>query len=497
MAKGEKDRELAPSPVSMVEEEQLELQVYPKYATVGDFSSPPVCVHKGQWKRDSEVSHCPLCAEEFSLIIRRHHCRVCAQIFCNACSAQSLAVRDPASGVEVAQLRACDHCFANYQQPVIKCSNRRNLQSLRGSTLGRLKNGELFGVFEYLPVPDLLRGIGSTCRALYFKSRESPFWERLPAVVFTSAALVATASEQEVSDVASVSPSAASARNATPPPPPPPPQAFNSNKQPHPLGRYQTHLRQLLLARQKSYKSIQKHVQDVVNNPVKIALVGPTGVGKTALTNSFLNGGCPEPCGMETVGAAIRVKRYRVKPIAPCNPNRFPPASIDPVSQLHVVDCGGNPRYRSLLPIYLAGHHVVVICIPADHSTTAAQLARQAGDLAQDVAPYVPLDTLFTVCVLPQHDRRHRKWRAAPCLTPDRPAEAQAPTVPISRETATLIHSANPRIAAVTSADPYTNWGVKDVFRTAVQVLIDRVIANGDRPEKRPVRTPLSVLVGC
>lgn len=38
------------------------------------------------WVNDSDVRLCPGCAKSFNLTRRRHHCRLCGAIMCNACS---------------------------------------------------------------------------------------------------------------------------------------------------------------------------------------------------------------------------------------------------------------------------------------------------------------------------------------------------------------------------------------------------------------------------
>uniref|UniRef100_A0A452RBP4 RUN and FYVE domain containing 2 n=1 Tax=Ursus americanus TaxID=9643 RepID=A0A452RBP4_URSAM len=54
-----------------------------------------------------EATHCKLCEKEFSLSKRKHHCRNCGEIFCNACSDNELPL--PSSPKPV---RVCDSCHA-------------------------------------------------------------------------------------------------------------------------------------------------------------------------------------------------------------------------------------------------------------------------------------------------------------------------------------------------------------------------------------------------
>uniref|UniRef100_A0A670ZQ78 RUN and FYVE domain containing 2 n=1 Tax=Pseudonaja textilis TaxID=8673 RepID=A0A670ZQ78_PSETE len=59
------------------------------------------------WLKDKEATHCKLCEKEFSLSKRKHHCRNCGEIFCNACSDNELLL--PSSPKPV---RVCDSCHA-------------------------------------------------------------------------------------------------------------------------------------------------------------------------------------------------------------------------------------------------------------------------------------------------------------------------------------------------------------------------------------------------
>ena len=44
------------------------------------------------WTPDDRVTQCFQCRCEFSMFNRKHHCRVCGRIFCNACSSQKIKV---------------------------------------------------------------------------------------------------------------------------------------------------------------------------------------------------------------------------------------------------------------------------------------------------------------------------------------------------------------------------------------------------------------------
>mmetsp|Transcript_43023 Transcript_43023/g.113857 ORF Transcript_43023/g.113857 Transcript_43023/m.113857 type:complete len:269 (-) Transcript_43023:338-1144(-) len=59
----------------------------------------------GNWQPDSEAHQCHVCQKPFNLFRRKHHCRMCGFIVCDACSTARRPVGDSAS-VE----RVCDKC---------------------------------------------------------------------------------------------------------------------------------------------------------------------------------------------------------------------------------------------------------------------------------------------------------------------------------------------------------------------------------------------------
>ena len=48
--------------------------------------------HIMEWVDDSKATHCYSCNSEFSLFIRRHHCRYCGKIFCHNCSSKNIHI---------------------------------------------------------------------------------------------------------------------------------------------------------------------------------------------------------------------------------------------------------------------------------------------------------------------------------------------------------------------------------------------------------------------
>lgn len=61
---------------------------------------------------DGEVCH--RCRTAFTLMVRRHHCRACGQVFCQQCSAKTSTL--PKFGIEK-EVRVCDACFDKVSRP--------------------------------------------------------------------------------------------------------------------------------------------------------------------------------------------------------------------------------------------------------------------------------------------------------------------------------------------------------------------------------------------
>ncbi|CAI5731783.1 unnamed protein product [Peronospora destructor] len=65
--------------------------------------SPP------QWRPDAASDSCLCCGNDFSIWMRRHHCRACGELVCSECS--PFSVRLPELGFK-GRVRVCTHCHA-------------------------------------------------------------------------------------------------------------------------------------------------------------------------------------------------------------------------------------------------------------------------------------------------------------------------------------------------------------------------------------------------
>eukprot|EP01135_Chromosphaera_perkinsii_P011221 Nk52_evm2s2367 gene=Nk52_evmTU2s2367 len=66
-------------------------------------SLTPSLQSTANWVPDASVTHCPICRTEFGWFTRKHHCRVCGNIYCKDCSSS-----------KVNGERSCDSCFKEW-----------------------------------------------------------------------------------------------------------------------------------------------------------------------------------------------------------------------------------------------------------------------------------------------------------------------------------------------------------------------------------------------
>ena len=70
---------------------------------------------KATWQPDSEAASCTKCGAKFTVVRRRHHCRLCGGIFCASCS-EARATRNFDGVILAKPQRACMDCYAELRR---------------------------------------------------------------------------------------------------------------------------------------------------------------------------------------------------------------------------------------------------------------------------------------------------------------------------------------------------------------------------------------------
>ncbi|XP_040566284.1 uncharacterized protein [Lepeophtheirus salmonis] len=74
------------------------------------------------WIPDRRVTMCQNCTVEFSVLVRRHHCRACGKVVCASCSGNKAPLRY--KGFEVG--RVCDECFDSLERELGHVENLKH-----------------------------------------------------------------------------------------------------------------------------------------------------------------------------------------------------------------------------------------------------------------------------------------------------------------------------------------------------------------------------------
>ncbi|KAJ6656376.1 hypothetical protein lerEdw1_003879 [Lerista edwardsae] len=74
------------------------------------------------WIPDTRATMCMICTCEFTLTWRRHHCRACGKIICQACSSNKHGL----DYMKNQPARVCDHCFKELQKQDNLCTAPKN-----------------------------------------------------------------------------------------------------------------------------------------------------------------------------------------------------------------------------------------------------------------------------------------------------------------------------------------------------------------------------------
>ncbi len=84
------------------------------------------------WMPDNLCKTCYNCGESFTIYRRKHHCRICGQIFCNPCSSYYI---DGAFVQVQGNVRACKICFDQNSKSAINDALKSKRRSQRSDSI--------------------------------------------------------------------------------------------------------------------------------------------------------------------------------------------------------------------------------------------------------------------------------------------------------------------------------------------------------------------------
>ncbi|CBH12496.1 hypothetical protein, conserved [Trypanosoma brucei gambiense DAL972] len=368
-----------------------------------------------RWVPDTQVSTCMAhgCNVAFSMFNRRHHCRVCGRVFCSACCSETVnALVQSALEVQSNPIEACGGvdktslpsgrvsgtdiangednisqqqqqgqvqfmnpttvaayrvCFACHYEVQLVVSRRDRNGEVRRKCRGELKMLQwslLVRVLSYLTMEELL-GVSLVSSDFYFMSRDNVIWyrynmtrclreEELQRMLSTTLGSRNSTRRQRLpqkqlgeltfgTDFDSIT-SAGAAK---------PTISLNAR---YNFTQFLDFTRRREATRCKGLSCFSVGMRDLLSSPIKIALIGPCGVGKTSLMREW---------GRQRRPGDNSARFAATPPTVTFNQfdkTVFLTGGLTARAQLRVFDISGHPRFRELTRFVCASCHAVVIC---------------------------------------------------------------------------------------------------------------------------------------
>ncbi|KAF1330251.1 Steroidogenic acute regulatory protein, partial [Globisporangium splendens] len=109
----------------------------------------------GHWAEDAKCRSCAKCERPFTIVNRRHHCRICGHIFCHACSRTRMVLSTNLGEIPRRQ-RVCDPCAAHAQSSAISydSDDGAHMDDIGYSNASSLGPLEEIDSFEPEPTPE-------------------------------------------------------------------------------------------------------------------------------------------------------------------------------------------------------------------------------------------------------------------------------------------------------------------------------------------------------
>ncbi|XP_011489595.1 FYVE, RhoGEF and PH domain-containing protein 6 isoform X3 [Oryzias latipes] len=140
------------------------------------------------WIPDLRATMCMICTCEFTLTWRRHHCRACGKVVCQACSTNKYYLEY----LKNQPARVCDHCFAKLKENSDRCAS---------TSVSPIKSGAFSFTRKQKKIPAALKEVSANTENssmsgyLYRSKGNKKQWKRLWFVIKNKVLYTYAASE--------------------------------------------------------------------------------------------------------------------------------------------------------------------------------------------------------------------------------------------------------------------------------------------------------------
>ncbi|KPA77327.1 hypothetical protein ABB37_07212 [Leptomonas pyrrhocoris] len=125
------------------------------------------------------------------------------------------------------------------------------------------------------------------------------------------------------------------------------------------------------MARCEGLSSFSLGARILLSSPIRVALVGPSGIGKTAAVQSFLGEKAAQMVVRPTIGFVRRATAVRLA------------GGLSAEVTLHIYDLSGADRYEELRRFVCRHCHAIALCYDPAHKVTLVQ----AADIMMELEP--------------------------------------------------------------------------------------------------------------
>lgn len=372
---------------------------------------------------EASVEYCmsPECNTAFSFFRYRYRCKMCGHLFCSNCCCKEVSALsgtpmlgpspsesmrnvhstaisasfsvppstvDPDSGAALGEVRSthrvCNQCYYETQLVIPKRQENGELRRRCRGEFKLFQRSLLLNIFSFLTLHDLAE-VSRVSTDFYFISRDNVIWyqhnvqrwmkesqtHRLdpaanslspsPSWQLRSTPVTSTSSNHFqlaplLEDVSLINGGNAIARTKGQR------EAISLHAR-YNYTQFLDYTRRLEMAQLDGLTAFTSGTRVLFSSAIKLAVIGPSHVGKTASIRSFIGEKASTMTVHPTVGFTRYTKMIKLK------------GDIRTVVSLHIYDVSGAPRFEQLRRLICKHAHCIALCYDPTHKKTLVQAA--------------------------------------------------------------------------------------------------------------------------